>query len=77
MGLDIKEALPNLRRLAFEYYHNGEEITEVVKDVVATYEEDELIRSQLVYYPLNLESLVSVSYQPLFSHELFLKFFLV
>jgi hypothetical protein len=27
MGLDIKEALPNLRRLAFEYYHNGEEVS--------------------------------------------------
>ena len=31
MNFEIKEALPNLRRLAFEYYHNGEEITEVIK----------------------------------------------
>lgn len=23
MGLSVKEVLPNLRRLAFEYYHNG------------------------------------------------------
>mgnify|MGYP000598537895 CR=1 FL=1 len=30
-----------------------------------------------MYYPLNLDSLVSVTYQPLFSHPLFLKYFLV
>ena len=39
-GKLIKEALPNLRRLAFEYYHNGQEITEVVKEIVALYEEN-------------------------------------
>ena len=38
IGFDIKEALPNLRRLAFEYYHNGEEISEVIKEIVGIYE---------------------------------------
>ena len=77
MGLDIKEALPNLRRLAFEYYHSGEEVSEATRDIIAPYEEDQLIRSQLVYYPVNLDSTISVTYQPLFTHHLFLKFFLV
>lgn len=76
MGLPIKEALPNLRRISFEYYHNGEEVNEVIKDIITTYEENELIRSQLVYYPINLDSPISANYQPLFTHHLFFKFFL-
>ena len=31
----------------------------------------------MAYYPVNLDSIVSVTYQPLFSHQLFLKFFLI
>lgn len=38
MGLPFKEVLPNLRRLAFEYYHNGLQPTEITKDILAQYE---------------------------------------
>jgi hypothetical protein len=77
MNLPIKDALPSLRRLAFEYYHNGKEVNEILKDILSTYEENELIRSQMVYYPVNLDSPVSSNYQPLFSHNLFLHYFLI
>jgi hypothetical protein len=35
------------------------------------------LRSQLAYYPVNLESAIATSYLPLFTHPLFLQFFLI
>jgi len=31
----------------------------------------------MAYYPINLDSTISSSYQPLFCHNLFLNFFLI
>jgi hypothetical protein len=77
MGIPYKEVLPNLRRIAFEYYHNHLEVNETIREVLSLYEENDLIRSQLAYYPVILDSVITTSYQPLFVHPLFLQFFLV
>jgi hypothetical protein len=37
MGMPTKEVLPNLRRLAFEYFHNNLEASETTRDVLALY----------------------------------------
>ena len=76
MGIHCKEVLPNLRRVAFEYYHNGREISEMIRDILGEYEEHELVRSQLAYYPVNLDSIIANQYEPFFAHSLFLTFFL-
>jgi hypothetical protein len=38
MGIAYKEVLPNLRRIAFEYFHNHLEVSEVIRDVLSLYE---------------------------------------
>lgn len=37
MGITYKEVLPNLRRIAFEYYHNHLEVNETIREVLALY----------------------------------------
>lgn len=52
-------------------------MSEAIREVLAGYEESELVRSQLAYYPINLDSAIPTSYLPLFAHPLFLTYFLV
>ena len=40
MGLDIKEAFPTIRRIAFEYFHHHLEVTEAIRDIIAPFEEN-------------------------------------
>lgn len=91
MSLPVQECYVTLRKMAFEYYHNGYNINEIIKNLIESYEtassspplgnnpqETALVRNQLSYYPINVSSVLpNNKFDALFTHREYLHFFIV
>lgn len=69
------ECFFDLRKIAFEYYINGEIVTEGIRETVKKYASMEIIANQLVFYPVNLEAVLSRD-KELFVHREYFYYFL-
>lgn len=59
--------MTDLRRIALEQFHGIDSTSDLITDTIALYEEDNLLRNQLQFYPLNLNH--QMNNMPLFIHS--------
>ncbi len=75
MGIEFKDPIQTLKKIAIEYFHNNFSINETITNLIKQFNSDETVKNQLAYYPIDLQSL-SVD-RHLFIHREYFNYYLV
>ena len=54
MQIGLKEPFHDLRKIAFEYYHNNRQVNEPIRELLDKYTTDQIVSNQLSFYPVNI-----------------------
>ena len=76
MQIPIIEPLHDLRKMAFEYFHNNRQVNECIREIMDRYQTDQIVSNQLCFYPIDIEAGIKKQ-KPLFLHNEYFNFFLV
>ena len=76
MQIPLQEPFHDLRKIAFEYYHNNRQVNENIRDIIDKYTSEQIVSNQLCFFPINIEAIVKKDKQ-LFLHNQYFNYFLV
>lgn len=58
MQIPLQEPFHDLRKIAFEYYHNNRQVNENIRDIIDKYTSEQIVSNQLCFFPINIEAIV-------------------